>query len=63
MVDKLKRDDDYEYGYDYLYEEKAPTGVTEDVEKPDDGDSDDEPDDAGGLESILAMEHIMSAIA
>ena len=36
MVDEWARDDDYEYGYDYLYEEEKPTGAAEDADGPDD---------------------------
>lgn len=54
-VDGSGRGNDYEYGYDYLYEEEPPTDAVEDA-----GDNygDDEPDDTGGIESVLAMERI-----
>ena len=36
MVDEWARDDDYEYGYDYLYEEEKPADAAEDADGPDD---------------------------
>ena len=73
---KLKGDDDYEYGYDHLYEEEKPADVEEDAEGLVDDDKqgetefeidqddyeDDEPDDTGGMESVLAVEHIMREV-
>ena len=60
---KLKGDDDYEYGYDHLYEEEKPADVEEDAEGLVDDDEqgeaefeidqddygDDEPDDTVGM--------------
>ena len=70
---KLKGDDDYEYGYDHLYEEEKPADVEEDAEGLADDDEqgeaeleidqddygDDEPDDTGGMEGVLVTERIM----
>ena len=75
-MDELKRIGDYEYGYDHLYEKGKPADAVEDAEGPDDdeeqgktefeigqnGYGDDEPDDTGDMESILAMERIMREI-
>ena len=61
---KLKREDDYDYGYDHLHEIKKPTDAVEDAEgqvKEDDY-GDDEPDDTGDMESVLAIERIMQEI-
>ena len=47
MVDEWARDDDYEYGYDYLYEEEKPTDAAEDADGSDDDTWwDDELDEA-----------------
>ena len=73
---KLKGDDDYEFGYDHLYEEEKPTDAAEDAEGlVDDDEQDepeleidqndydgDEPDDTGGMESVLAIERIMQEV-
>lgn len=58
-MDESGRGNDYEYGYDYLYEEEPPADTVEDA-----GDNygDDEPDDTGGIESVLAMERIAREI-
>lgn len=55
-MDESGRNNDYEYGYDHLYEEEPPA----DAGDLDDGEDygDDEPDDDGGIESVLAMERI-----
>ena len=55
-----KRNDDYEYGFDHLYEEEKPADAAKDTGGPDDGD--DEPDDTGDMESVLAIERIMREI-
>ena len=71
-----ERGDDYEYGFDHLYEEEQPADAVEDAEgqvddeKQDDAEfeidqddyGDDEPDDAGDIESVLAIERIMREI-
>ena len=61
---KRTHDDDYEYGFDHLYEEEQPADAAEDAEGMDDrGDyGDDEPDDSGDIESILAVERIMREV-
>lgn len=67
------RDDDYEYGYDHLHkEEKLTAAGGEDAEGPEEGPNegagpefdygDDEPEDIGGIESVLAVERIMREI-
>ena len=63
-MDKSKCDDDYEYGFDHLYEEEQPSDAAEDADGLGDGDDygDDEPDDSGDIESVLAMERIMREI-
>lgn len=76
-MSKLKYDDDYEYGYDHLYEGKRPTDAVEDAEGLDDEEEwvetefetvlndygDDEPDDTGDdMESLLAIERIMREV-
>ena len=53
-------DDDYEYGFDHLYEEEKPTDAAEDADGLD--DEDDETDDTGDIESVLAMERIMREV-
>ena len=63
MVDEWKRDDDYEYGYDYLYEKEKNADAAEDADGLDDiGNYDDEPDDTGVIESVLAIECIMQEV-
>ena len=57
---KWTYDNDYEYGFDHLYEEEKPTDAAEDADGLDDGD--DEPDDTGYMESVLAMERIMREV-
>ena len=71
-----ERGDDYEYGFDHLYEEEQPADAAEDAEgqvddkKQDDAEfeidqddyGDDEPDDSGDKESVLAVERIMREI-
>ena len=73
---ELKRDDDYEYGYDHLYEEEKPTDAEEDAEGLVDDDEqsetefeidqddygDNEPDDTGDIESVLAIERIIQEV-
>ena len=73
---KLKGDDDYEFGYDHLYEEEKPADVEEDAEGLVDDDEqgeaeleidqddygDDEPDDTGGMEGVLVTERIMREV-
>ena len=75
-MSESKRDDDYEYGYDHLYEEEKPTDAEEDAERLVDDDEqgeaeldigqdaydDDEPDDTGGMESVLVVERIMREV-
>ena len=75
-MDELKRNGDYEYGYDHLYEQKKPADTVEDAEGlADDGEQDetefeidqdnygdDEPDDTSDMESVLAVERIMREI-
>ena len=57
-------DNDYEYGFDHLYEEEQPSDAAEGADGLDAGDDygDDEPDDADDIESVLAMERIMREI-
>ena len=57
-------DDDYEYGFDHLYEEEKPTDAAEDADGLDDGDDygDDEPDDTGNMGNVLAIERIMREV-
>ena len=71
-----ERGDDYEYGFDHLYEEEQPADAAEDAEgqvddeKQDDAEfeidqddyGDDEPDDTGDIESVLAVERIMREV-
>ena len=75
-MSKLKCDDDYEYGYDHLYEGKRPTDAVEDAEGLDDEEErvetefetvlndygDDEPDDTSDIENVLAVERIMREV-
>ncbi len=54
---ELAQDDDYEYGYDYLYEnEKRPTDAAEDADGPDEEDDDNwwEEDEETLLDEIRA---------
>ena len=61
---KREREDDYEYGFDYLYEEEMPADAAKDADGPDDGDDygDDEQDDTGDIESVLSIERIMREV-
>ena len=72
---KRTHDDDYEYGFDHLYENEQPAnaedadGLDDDEEQDDaefeidrDDYGDDEPDDSGDIESVLAVERIMREI-
>ena len=75
-MDELKRNGEYEYGYDHLYEQKKPADTVEDAEGlADDGEQDetefeidqddygdDEPDDTSDMENVLAVERIMREI-
>ena len=60
-MDESGRDNDYEYGYDYLYEKERPADAVKDAEGLDDY-GDDEPDDTDGMESTLAIERIMQEV-
>ena len=61
-MDEWERDDDYEYGYDYLYEETKPADADDDADGPESEYGDDEPDDTGRIESLLAAERIMQEV-
>ena len=60
-MDKWERGDDYEYGFDHLYEKEKPTDAAEDAGEQDDY-GDDDPDDTGDIENVLAMERIMREV-
>ena len=73
---KRTHDDDYEYGFDHLYEEEQTADTEEDADGQADDEEqydaefeidqddygDDEADDSGDIESVLAVEHIMREI-
>ena len=60
-MDKWERGDDYEYGFDHLYEEEKPADAAEDAGGQGNY-GDDDPDDTGDIESILTMERIMREV-
>ena len=51
---ELDRDDDYEYGFDYLHEENRPTDAAEDADEPGEGENWWEEDEEANLDAIRA---------
>ncbi len=57
---ELDRDDDYEYGFDYLHEENRPTDAAEDADEPGEGENWWEEDEEVSLDAIRAEHRAVS---
>ena len=51
---ELDRDDDYEYGFDYLHEENRPTDAAKDADEPGEDENWWEEDEEANLDAIRA---------